>query len=500
MRAELWSSDRRLNLCGGGGRRLARCGPITLAALLGVAAMLGAEVSHAQQPTVEPRERAGLACPDYPPDPNIPNKRGWEPAVAAGPDDVITVFHIKDTGVGYGVYDTLAQQWVDQGTIDTANYPTAHDPAIAYNSQTGGFVAVARTTDGYILCSHYSPTTAEFGPWDDIAGSGAFTHDKPWIVAGDPNLPTGQEFYLTWHADYEYRRSIDGGDSWVGGQIIDSDTGQPVIGGCCPQPAVYQGGPLYVAYVNALPSSIFIRFLVGEDIDDPNDPNYGGVRFRHLHRPATPLGGPMPLVPLTVPLNHVVFNDHLPGNFEAKLVPQLAVDPTDPDRLYVVYHDTATAASSDVNVYLRVLTRSTGNWWTAGPGIQVNDDATEYESDQFLPCVVVDEGGYIHVMYYDDKQYTDSPEGDLQPDETNRPKFDVFYAWSPSQGATWFHEELYGEDPPEAALDCVLRYVDPHEYNGITWYGDSLWTTYAGTWSGDQQTNKAVILSSRVDW
>jgi hypothetical protein len=457
--------------------------------------MLGAEVSHAQQPTVEPRERAGLACPDYPPDPNIPNKRGWEPAVAAGPDDVITVFHIKDTGVGYGVYDTLAQQWVDQGTIDTANYPTAHDPAIAYNSQTGGFVAVARTTDGYILCSHYSPTTAEFGPWDDIAGSGALTHDKPWIVAGDPNLPTGQEFYLTWHADYEYRRSIDGGNSWVGGPIIDSDTGQPVIGGCCPQPAVYQGGPLYVAYVKALSGNIFIRFLVGEDIDDPNDPNYGGVRFRHLYGITSPLDGPVPPAPLSVPLNYIAFNDYLPGDIDAKMVPQLAVDPTNSDRLYIVYHDTATAASSDVNVYLRVLTRSGS--WTAGPRILVNNNADPpgEESDQFMASATVDLEGRIHVMFYDDRNYD---QGDTQRDPP--PKFDAFYAWSTDQGTNWSNDELFANDPSEPALDWALDRLDPHEYNGIAWCGNTVWTTYAGTWSGDQQTKKAVILSSRIDW
>ncbi len=42
--------------------------------------------------------------------------------------------------------------------------------------------------------------------------------------------------------------------------------------------------------------------------------------------------------------------------------------------------------------------------------------------------------------------------------------------------------------------------MNPHEYNGIAWYGDSVWTTYTGTWSQDQQTNKAVISSSRIDW
>ena len=49
--------------------------------------------------------------------------------------------------------------------------------------------------------------------------------------------------------------------------------------------------------------------------------------------------------------------------------------------------------------------------------------------------------------------------------------------------------------------------MNPHEYNGIALYGDSIWTTYAGTWSGDSDpndpntpVNPAVISSSRIDW
>ncbi len=497
MTAKHWFIDRKFYMrVGGGATNPSRHSPLTLSLLIAMVGILGIDLARADpnEPTVQLRERAALACPEYPPDPNIPNKRGWEPAVAAGPDNVVTVFHIKDTGVGYAVYDTLAQQWVDQGTIDTANYPTAHDPAIAYNSQTGGFVASARTARA-VLTSSFDPSTNQFGPWVERVGTNtpAKGYDKPWIVAGEMT-PSVQEFYVTYWSPHGYLRSTDGGNEWVVGLMIDSNTGEPVTGCFCPQPAVYQDGPLYVAYVKAISGNYYIRFLVGEDIDDPNDPNCGGVRFTHLYGITSPLGGPVPPVRLTVPLNHNWFEDYLPGRFETLLIPQLAVDPTNPDRLYIVYHDTATAASSDVNVYLRVLTRSGS--WTAGPRIRVNNDVDPSGAyDQFMPSVTVDIEGRIHVMFYDDRNYTQ------QDNQTNPPpKFDVFYAWSPDQATTWFNEELFANDPAEPALDWALANTRPHEYNGIAWYGNSVWTTYTGTWSQDQQTNKAVISSSRIDW
>ena len=47
--------------------------------------------------------------------------------------------------------------------------------------------------------------------------------------------------------------------------------------------------------------------------------------------------------------------------------------------------------------------------------------------------------------------------------------------------------------------------MNRREYNGITWYGDTVWTTYAGTWTGnydpnDPDLNPAVIASNRIDW
>lgn len=171
-----------------------------------------------------------------------------------------------------------------------------------------------------------------------------------------------------------------------------------------------------------------------------------------------------------------------------------------------MYHDTVTndpndPARTDVNVYLHKLTYANGGW-TAGPRIQVNDPyATEHESDQFMPSVTVDDNGRIHIIFYDDRNYTDDPndpENDQQPDDTYLPKFDAFYAYSTNQGQTWVNEKLWF-DPPEPALDFTQRIVNPKEYIGICWYDDLVWTAYTGTYSADPY-NKGVIWSSRIEW
>lgn len=474
--------------------------------------ILGIDLAGADpnEPTVGEREYAGLDDPNE-------TKSGWEPAIAAGPDTTITVFHTHTVGVRYGIYDPEEEGWVAEATIDPEHYVGAHDPAIAYNSMTGEFVAAARTSGGRILTSHFTPDPnapngfGEFGPWVSRKKGGVLHMDMPWIVAGEMTGSV-QEFYITHHTPLGYLRSIDGGLHWAWDEMIDGETGEPITGGGTARPAVYGDRPLYVSYVKLCSGPSFeIRFLVGEDVDgdpndpnfDPNDPNYVGVSFCHLYGIWSFLDGPVRPVRLKVPLNNheLQYNTHLPGNFSwgAPVVPQLAVDPNDPDRLYVVYHDLATDDPNDpdyddVNIYMHRFTRP-GGTWILSPRIKVNNDDTPFEADQFLPSITVDHAGRIHISFYDDRNYED------QQDSEPKPKYDAFYAYSDNHGDTWTNVRLPGDpnNPNEPALDWNLKKVDPHDYNGITCYGDTVWTTYAGTWSQDPG-NKAVISSNRLDW
>ena len=162
-------------------------------------------------------------------------------------------------------------------------------------------------------------------------------------------------------------------------------------------------------------------------------------------------------------------------------------------------------------MYLQRLTKS-GTEWRASSRIRVNNEETTYESDQFVPALTVDEEGYVHIVFYDDRRFTDpddpnDPEEDQQPDSTEHPKYDAYYAWAPIGNLNFNNGDrnvrlyLDHEDPADPpALDWGLLVNEPREYIGITWYNDSIWMTYPGTDSGDPQANDSVVWSTRVNW
>ncbi|MBU0618458.1 MAG: hypothetical protein KKI02_12140, partial [Planctomycetes bacterium] len=455
--------------------------------------MLGAEVSQAQQPTVRARRCAALG----------PDSRVTEPGLAAGPDNVVAVFYDLDTyRAWYGAYNMWTRRWTE-GEIDpNTPYQYIVDLSIAHDAHDGGHMAAAKAGARILTCRFVQDPSALKGDvmplgWV-IAQEHEFAVDKPWIVAGDPNLEDGQEYYVVYQVDfggaYHYLHSLDGGQTWYPETI--SVDGQPVTGGFCAQPAVYQDGPLYVAYI----SGGTIYFLVGED--QPS----GAVAFARLLRDDTTYTEPLPL---SIPLASPVIREDVPGNFPIPVlstVPYLAVDPGNPDRLFIAYHDTATSDPNDrdVNVYVHEIIRD-DTIWEVGDRIKVNNDDTLYESDQFMPEIIVDTGGYVHILFYDDRRFTDGPGYDLQPDDgCPRPKFDAYYAWAPVDNLD-FEEPgrnllLYLTNPSDpnepAAFDRTLAPgATPREYNGIAWYGDRIWTAYTGMWADDPD-NKTVIWSS----
>lgn len=470
--------------------------------MLGLLGLLGADISQGDPPEIQARQ-VGSYGPT--------SRQVTEPAVAAGPDSVLAAFFDRPNRLQhdawYAAYNKHTDRWAS-GEIDpNTTHAAICDLSTAYDAQTGDFLAAATTGGAVISCRFEAgPKLGEVTPgtWQQAAHHGGIFVDKPWIVAGDPNLPTGQEYYITYSVGnyyYWYLRSINGGQNWYKAKVELADTGEQVHGGApALQPAVDGDGPLYAAYISG-----GIHFLVGVDTPTSSPP---AVDFWELLRQADDPNDPP--VPLTVPLNKGYIGAYIPSVFSqptASTQPQLAVDPTNPNRLYIVYQDTATNQSNDqdVNVYLRELTKN-GDYWERGDRIQVNDDETLYESDQFMPSVTVDDNGRIHVIFYDDRNYTDGPTGDLQPDDDPNvlAKLDAYYAWSDDQGANWTNMELYAE-PPEPAINReILLNVNPREYNGIAWYRDGLatevWTAFSGTYRLDPSPNDSVIWSSQINW
>jgi hypothetical protein len=336
------------------------------------------------------------------------------------------------------------------------------------------------------------------------------------------------EYYVTyWYhgasgARYGYLHTINGGNTWYNGTI--SVNGDDVVGqAVAAQPTVAGDGPLYIAYV-ADPGSdespahgTRIGFLIGTD-------HLGtlGVDFDYLYASED--------VPLTFDLNHLAGTSHVatllpggPGMLEVRTVPWLLADPTNANRLFLVYHTTKANSwteadgHADFDIYARVLTKS-GGYWSAGTEVKVNNDNDlEFEADQFTPSPVVDEDGRLHITWYDDRLYnvsSDQADGAATPN----PKFDVYYARGVvnGQGQLTFptgNELLYGtgDEAEEAGLNYVRLHAPnpdwdfpdrPGEYNGIAVDGNTVWTTFTGTSAQDdnQVNNPSVIWSSLIVW
>jgi len=313
--------------------------------------------------------------------------------------------------------------------------------------------------------------------------------------------------------------------------VLHRDSGRLVSGTWCIQPTAVPAkpGPLYVAYVPENPAygqppetpaqcrPARVRFLRGVDIDDPDDPADGQNEFRPLCAAEQPreFGSAEPIA-LELVLTCGGIRNFIPlrrgvTQFGMKLdrfVPHLRADPSDPDRLYIVYHDVRRNAgrpTADVDVYLRAIIRRDGGW-LLGPPRRVNQN-TDTLSDQFLPAVTVDHRGRIHVIFYDDRAYSqeDGPPGPDDPD----PRFDVYYALSADQGRTWQEKKLVLEPTDEPAVDLGLAPLSPGfelgEYADIAWFArpdgtTEVWTAFAGTLSTDalgSAADRSVIYSSR---
>ena len=466
----------------------------------------------------------------------------WETAIAAGRNSVIAlsnVGHRQLSRIAYAVYQEGA--WRDDAILDPNTTTQVIDPSVVFNPYTDAndpdeFIAAALLGGkGDILVSHYpGPTDPnDFGNWEAVADWPTYPHDpensygadKPWIVAGAED-----EYYIIYRLrppgeayGYAYLRTTDGGDSWY----PDPDPNDPnnsgaittsagrVTGGFCAQPAVYDDGPLYVAYI----TGDVIAFLQGDD--DGNEVNFTQLlKICHIGVGSGPQGH----IALEIPLTVGDVTDYLPRVtwWQIKTVPQLAADPSDPDTLYVVYHDVAEDPNDpndpndvDVDVFLVVLEKMAGYNWCPSSRIRVNepDDFNE-TSDQFLPAVTVDTAGRIHVIYYDDRDFIDQVDGQTDPPA----KFNVYYAYSIDGGENWTYRKLFAL-PDRAALDMgddIVGYFEPGEYIGISYYRDTqeqrdeVWTSFTGTARtvGDpndpndpnHSDDEAVIWSSLIDW
>lgn len=499
--------------------------------------------------TVSPRAFAASQPTELDPEADSAGQPLWETAIATTSRRAIAVFQneciideSEQQRIGFAVYDRQDSEWIGSGLIAGGLVPATTDPSIAVDSVSGDFLACAYGGDSssvfHILTARYVAGLGWSSWMSRAQGPSGELIDKPWIVAGQMGGSAGdftnvREFYITYwestQTGYKYLRSVNSGSSWLGGTIeVDSQAvqGQPIA----IQPTAAGSGPLYAAFrvKTNLGGRARFQFLKATDINTGGDA--GKVSFDYLDDDSE--------AALTLLLNHDgvpnSIDQYIPGNLQIRTIVWVLADPNNSNRLFVVYHntaggvvsagipndpnDTTLPATGDFNVYARLLTYNSGEgYWELGDEVQVNDDDTENESDQFLPSPTVDSSGRLHITWYDDRLYTDGETGDQQPDSTAHPKFDVFYARGTIvNNALVFstNELLYGtgDEEDEPGLNYVrLHDPDPDwdfpdrpgEYNGIAADGDWIITSFTGTSAEDANQsghNPSVIWSSTIDW
>ena len=424
--------------------------------------------------------------------------------------------HSPQNGIGFSYFD--GSTWTE-GTVTGGGFD---DPSVCYN----GAVLIGGLPVATFLCCYRNAGVCELKAFNP--GTLAFdldpievgtpltfgeTIDKSWIFSGHQHA-TYDDLHVTWFnpltsgaggANLSFATSRDGGVNWsTPDVIVDQSDTSITITGRMPQGTVGDTtvpGPIYLVYSKGATGDI--RFMQGTETSSSTN---SGWEFEHLKG-----SGILELdahgsdnTPLLVP-----------GPFRVLRVPQLVADPTDPNRLYLVYHDAASPTapgSKDLDVFCATLTRS-NTGWSLGEPVRVNDDPVEVlppdDKDQLLPAAAVDSEGRLHIVYYDDRNYY-QPDGDSAAGI----KFDAFYAVSLDGGATFTNIEL-GTIKKEPALQCEMTtygissiHATPGEYPGIVCEGNTVWIAFSGTFSAeviDEVTgipapDKSVIYVAKITY
>ena len=392
---------------------------------------------------------------------------------------VFVVFRKNSTSgmQGYAVFDKQLETWTSDPLGEDLRVYGATDPAVAYDTANNRFLIAELLTQN-IKVTRYNPNTDTLkvpknGIHEEDGGL-----DKPWIVRGQNDV-NRQEFYVTAFRNppARYGRSLDGGVTW------ENEEDMPVISTFSIEPSVAlptPTSPLYLVYTLAGIADYY--FLQGDD-------NGTLVDFSHL---TDSLGAPIFVSPLRNCGNCTLI---APGPFPVKPSPHLAADPTNPDRLYLVYFDLAPGSADDLDVLCVRLDHIGGMaGWSVGTPVRVNDDVNDPDvhTDQILPDLAVDDAGRVHVVFYDDRNYD-------QLDTETEAKYDVYYAYSLDAGQTFTNVKLVA-NPDQTALDhsLVVDSKVPLEYPGIATFANEVWVSFAGTYDQDTTDDKSVIYVTKI--
>lgn len=381
------------------------------------------------------------------------------------------------------------------------------DPTIEPGATSGSHVVVARNA-GAIRFSRYPlgprcPQDLCMASMTLPGGPSGVTNDKPWLIRGG----SPEEYYtFYWHDPNGVKKvafvhTKDAFASQAGG----SGSGLHVTGFETffnAQPVRAADGTIYVA--RRLGSDL--RFLgVRKNVDDTHtiwELNLAGgplaLPIRHIASAVNEFAFPVPC-----------YDPELP-QITVRFMPRLLADPTDPNRVLVVYHDLAEGSTTDVDVYCAELYRSVPSQvpyveeWAVSTPVRVDDApvlAGDEHVDSFLPVAEFDSLGRVHVGYYDNRP--DSCAGG-SPGNDHAMRYTI----SLDAGGTFAPSTRLTDcaQPVDLDFDMLAPPAGPREYNGIALDESSsietvVWMSYMGTSTAvPVQTpgNRAVIYASRI--
>lgn len=357
----------------------------------------------------------------------------------------------------YAVSADGAQTW---GATQELTLPenTSHpaDPSVAV-SPDGTFVATLLADPELALNRVYATRMASEADVFEQATliESEMMVDFPRVVAG-PGPGAQTWFYIFCHtmSDLFYTRSADDGQTWAGLQPVQVD-GQDVVGWGAAPGVRPDDGTIYLAYgYGDPPGPYFLRLLESTD---------NALTYSHL-------------TGLNEQITSGYYDEFVPGAFRVPGFGAMAIDPNDPNNLYLVFNDLAAppdpqTGDGDLDVY---LLRSTDGGQTWAQRQRINQDTPQQDPehyDQFMAAINVDSAGGVHITWYDTRK--DHPAADYPY------PFDIelYYAWSSNNGET-FAEELVGK-----AIDTgdLLAPEFIGDYNALTSAGNLVIPVYMGT-------------------
>ena len=448
-----------------------------------------------------------------------------EVSIAGSDTEAMVVFQAREGGsryIKYAYFDGV--QWSTESVLNPA-HRRGVDPTVAYDSLLGLFVTCVEPPGGRAEARTYDPRT---GSWSTpivvlgpSTGGLSLEFDKPTVMRGRSFAGVAEMYFFAFELNtgVRYSRAVVSGTYPLGAMsdpmALAVDTGGgSITSSFCVQPSVAStivDSPVMVAITH--PSGVW-QFLRGVDQPDVG-PRPGGVNFSFLE------AGPSIKLELVPHQRGTIsnFNPLVPGPFPMnQRIPYILSDPTDQNRLFVVFYD-AHAGSADMDVYCATLERDVlSGFWSVSDRVRVNDDIVLFggdDADQFMCAATIDYAGRIHVIYYDDRRFT-------QLDSWQEPSFDVYYAYSTDSGATFGNVRL----PPPPSLPADTPMLDhsldgggdpprlvgdraPSDYPGIYAFGDRVWLAWVGTnpqdfsggaAPGSPATDKTVVYVTKAQW